>query len=370
MNDTRLAGLIIREKDPENLEYPFSTLDSVITPNDRFFVRSHFPSLPPLEARSWRLRVEGAVDRPYEIGYDDLLKMPSRTLAATIECAGNGRIFLSPKARGLQWEMGAVGTAEWTGTPLAGVLERAGVQKGAVEVVLEGADTGEITEEPKSPGKISFSRSIPLAKALQPEVLLAYRMNGKDLTPSHGFPVRAVVPGWYGMASVKWLVRVIVTDRPFTGYFQTADYAYWARRDGLPAQRIPVGEVEVKAQIARPARHEAIPAGTVYRVHGTAWGGESEVVQVELSADGGHTWEAAEWRSARLPYSWRLWEYAWRTPDKPGNMLLMARATDAQGHTQPMERDAHRATYMISHVLPIPVEIIPAPAPAIDAWEI
>ncbi|HLV80288.1 MAG TPA: molybdopterin-dependent oxidoreductase, partial [Chthonomonadaceae bacterium] len=265
---------------------------------------------------------------------------------------------------------GAVGTAEWTGTPLAAVLERAGVQKGAVEVVLEGADTGEITEDPRSPGKISFARSIPIEKALQPDVLLAYRMNGVDLSPSHGFPVRAVVPGWYGMASVKWLVRIIVTDRPFTGYFQTADYAYWARRDGLPPQRIPVGEAEVKAQIARPARHEMIPAGAVYPVHGAAWGGETEVAKVEVSADGGHSWEAARWRSAPQPYCWRFWEYAWRTPERPGLLLLMARATDARGQTQPMERDPHRATYMISHVLPIPVEIVPPPVPSGDAWEI
>ena len=176
---------------------------------------------------------------------------------------GNSRIFLSPKVGGLQWELGAVSTAEWTGVPLAAVLKRAGVKAGATEVVLEGADNGAITKEPVSPGKIHYARSLPLAKALMPEVILAYKMNSEPLPLSHGFPLRAIVPGWYGMASVKWLTRVVLTDTTFRGYFQTSDYSFWEQRDELPIQLLPVSEVEVKAEIARPALHEIIAADTI-----------------------------------------------------------------------------------------------------------
>lgn len=205
------AGLIVRDREPENLEFPFSALSSVVTANEQFFVRNHF-AMPRLERKDWRLRIEGRVKHPCELSYDELLRVPSRTVMMTLECAGNSRIFLSPKVSGLQWELGAVGNAEWTGVPLAAVLKRAGVKPGAIEVVLEGADNGEIKKEPQSPGKIQFARSLPLAKALMPEVILAHSMNGQPLSRSHGFPVRAIVPGWYGMASVKWLTRIVISS--------------------------------------------------------------------------------------------------------------------------------------------------------------
>jgi DMSO/TMAO reductase YedYZ molybdopterin-dependent catalytic subunit len=350
------AGLIVRERNPENLEFPFSALSSFITSNEQFFVRSHF-GVPNLERDGWRLLIEGRVEKPCEMGYDELLRMPSRTVTMTLECAGNSRIFLSPKVGGLQWELGAVSNAEWTGVPLAAVLKRAGVRAGAMEVVLEGADNGVITKEPVSPGKIHYARSLPLAKALMPEVILAHSMNGEPLSPSHGFPLRAIVPGWYGMASVKWLTRIVVTDTTFRGYFQTSDYSFWERRDELPVQLLPVTEVEVKAEIARPALHEIIPTDTIYRVYGAAWTGESEVSMVELSTDGGAHWEQAQLLGESVPYAWRFWEYYWRTPGQSGAHILMARATDARGDVQPMQRDTHRGSYIISHVQPIEVEV-------------
>jgi len=356
------AGLIIREKDPENLEFPFSSLNSFVTPNEQFFIRSHF-AVPKLNPRSWRLKIEGLVDRPCQIDYNDLLGLPSRSVTTTLECAGNSRIFLTPKVGGLQWGLGAVGNAEWTGVPLAAVLERAGVHAGTVEVVLQGADAGEIKKEPQSPGKIHYARSLPLEKALRSEVILAYQMNGAQLPISHGFPVRAVVPGWYGMASVKWLTRIVVTDRVFRGYFQTSDYAYWDQPEGLPIQLLPVAEVEVKAQIARPALHEVVRANSVYRMHGAAWAGESEVTKVEVNTDGGRTWKPAEFLGAASRYAWRLWEYTWHTPSRVGRYTVMARASDARGRVQPMHRDPHRGTYMISHVQPIEVEVQESAAP-------
>ncbi|MEE9123456.1 MAG: sulfite oxidase [candidate division NC10 bacterium] len=356
------SGLILREKEPENLEFPFSTLTSFTTPNEQFFIRSHF-AVPKLNPRSWRLNVEGLVDRPFAINYTDLLSLPSRSMMMTLECTGNSRIFLTPKVGGLQWGLGAVGNAEWTGVPLAAVLERAGVRPGAVEVVLEGADAGEITKDPQSPGKIHFARSLPLEKALRSDVLLAYEMNGTQLPVAHGFPLRVVVPGWYAMASVKWLTRIVVSDRVFQGYFQTADYTYWDQREGLPIQLLPVAELEVKAQIARPALHEVVPARSVYRMHGAAWAGESEVTKVEISTNAGRTWKAAELLSASSRYAWCLWEYRWYTPPRVGRHIVMARATDARGHVQPMHRDPHRGTYMISHVQPIEVNVQQPPRP-------
>lgn len=349
------SPLIIRTREPENFEFPFSSLDSFITPTERFYVRSHFAQ-PKIEARDWRLHVEGAVDHPFELNYDELQKMPSRTVVATLECAGNNRVFLNPAERGVQWELGAVGTAEWTGVPLSAILARAGLRPGSLEAVLQGADSGEIRDEPKSPGKINFARSLPLSKALQPDVLLAYRMNGAELTPSHGFPVRAVVPGWYGVASVKWLNRILVTAGTYAGYYETFDYTYWQRRNGLPIVT-PITEMEVKAQIARPAMLEVVPMNTIYRVHGAAWTGESEVTKVEVTFDEGKTWAQAQLLGSPGRYTWRLWEYNWPTTVKAGRYTVMARATDARGRVQPMQRDADRRNYMISHVLPISVEV-------------
>ncbi len=350
------AGLITREKEPECLEFPFYSLNSRITPNELFFVRNHF-TVPKLNLRNWRLKVEGLVDYPYEISYDDLLKLPSRTVEMVLECAGNSRIFLTPKFGGLQWDLGAVGNAEWTGVPLAAVLERARVRAGAVEVVLQGADTGEIKKEPRSPGKIHYAQSLPLVKALGSDVILAYQMNGARLPISNGFPVRAIAPGWYANSSVKWLTRIIVTDRVFRGYFRATEYTFWERREGLPIQLLPVAELEVKAQIARPTLYEVVAAKSVYRVHGAAWTGESEVTKVEVSTNGGRTWKPAKLLGASSRYGWRLWEYNWRVPSRVGRHTVMARATDARGRSQAMQRDPYRGSYMITHVQPIETEV-------------
>jgi len=346
--------LIVRSRDPENLEFPFASLNGFITTNELFYVRNHFP-LPRVDARDWRLRVEGAVERPLELSLDDVRRLATRTQAALLECAGNNRAFLRPQAPGVQWETGAVGTAEWAGVPLAAVLDRAGVRNTAVEVILEGSDRGEI-REPRSPGVIHFARSLPLAKARQPEVLLAHRMNGAELPAAHGFPLRAVVSGWYGMASVKWLTRIVVTDRPFHGFFQSLDYIYFERLAGLP-NTTPLTEMQVKAAIARPARNERLPRNEMVRVHGAAWTGESEVARVEVSADAGRTWARARLLEPNRRFCWRLWEYNWRTPDRAGPVTLMARATDARGRTQPGRRDEDRRSYMINHLLPWEVEV-------------
>ena len=346
--------MIIRENEPPNLEMPFANLDGFITPNEQFYVRCHFP-VPEIAERDWRLRIEGAVDRSFELRYDELRQMNTHTTAATLECAGNTRVFLEPKAKGVQWQFGAVGNAEWTGVLLKDILQKAGVKSGACEVILEGADSGAIAEPPRPGGKINFSRSLPLGKAMD-DVLLAFAMNGEALTAAHGFPLRAIVPGWYAMASIKWLQRIIVTDTPFNGYYQTVDYAYWQRGDAGPAL-VPITEMLVKAEIARPEINEIIPAGSSYLVAGGAWTSASEITKVELSTDGGASWQLVTLKEPSQQNAWRLWEFEWKTPSKPGRYNLIARATDAEGRTQPDERDADRGTYMINHFLPIEIEI-------------
>lgn len=348
------TGLIIREKEPENLESPASVLHTFITPSSQFYVRNHFKQ-PAITADAWKVKVEGAVERPLEIGYRDLIGMPPRNQVSMLECAGNGRVFLVPKENGAQWQSGGMGNAEWTGVPLNAILEKAGLKSDAVDVMFEGADQGEIKEDPKSPGEIHFARSLPMAKARTENILLAYKMNGADLSPSHGFPVRAIVPGWYGMASVKWLTRIVVTDKPFQGFFQTLQYSHWVRPNGT-LTLLPVTEMHVKASIVSPMLDEAVPRNKSYKMLGLAWAGESDIAQVEVSTDGGQQWNKARLTGPSIRYAWRQWEYDWQVP-APGEYTLMARGTDAQGRMQPMERDKDRRSYEITHVLPIKVQV-------------
>jgi DMSO/TMAO reductase YedYZ molybdopterin-dependent catalytic subunit len=361
--ETKLRdGRIVRSETPLNLEMQFSTVDSFITPTKSFYVRAHFP-IPAIDRNAWRLYVEGEVAKPFSINYEELMTIESVTASVTLECAGNNRDFLEPKVGGVQWHLGAVGNAEWTGAPLSVLLDRATLKPNACEVILEGADVG-MLEDPKSPrGELKFARSIPLEKARR-DVLLAYKMNGEDLPPEHGFPLRAIVPGWYAMASVKWLQRIIVTDRPFTGYYQTIDYAYWKKTDYGHWQRgeeiaelIPLSEMQVKAEIARPAQGETVPAKTNVRVSGAAWACDAEITKVELSVDGGATWNDTKLLGEPNSNAWRLWEFNWQTPSQPGKQTLIARATDSLARTQSLKRDPDRGTYMINHLLPIDVEV-------------
>jgi len=349
---TEANGRIVRSADPPNLETPFSSLDGFITPTKSFYVRTHFP-VPSIDRSKWRLRVEGEVNHPFEIDYPELVRLPNQAAPVTLECAGNNRIFLEPKVKGVQWELGAVGNTEWAGVLLGALLKRAEPKRGALEVILEGADQGEIADSKAPAGQVHFARSLPLAKALE-NVLLAYRMNGEELLPEHGFPLRAIVPGWYAMASVKWIQRIIVIDRPFNGYYQTLDYAYWRRR-GEHSELTPLGPMVLKAEIAQPANGSIVTAGSTFRIHGAAWGGK--VKDVEVSFDGGDSWRRASLLDQPGETAWCRWELEWSVPSRPGEQTLMARAVGDHGRTQPMQRDRDFGTYMIHHVLPIKVQL-------------
>ena len=352
----RPSGLIIRQKGPNNLEMPFDQLDDFITPSELFYIRSHFPA-PELDVRSYRLSIRGAVQRKLNLTYDDLRALPSRTCIATLECAGNSRVFLVPPVPGAQWELGAVGNAEWTGVPLSLLLEHAGLDEDVCEVVLEGADRGIPKEEPKPPGAITYARSIPRNRALEPDVLVAYAMNGKELTRDHGYPLRAVVPGHYGMASVKWLTDVIATTQPFQGYWQTSDYGYWDDSTGTPVRR-PLAEMKLKAQIARPRVYETLEPGRPYTIFGAAWAGTTDVAEIWISLDAGESWVRGEFIDPINRNAWRRWRYDWITPTRPGRYTLMARAKGVDQSHQPAVHDPNFGTYVIDHPLPIEVFVV------------
>ncbi|HWD97738.1 MAG TPA: sulfite oxidase [Bryobacteraceae bacterium] len=348
------AGLIAREHHPDNLEAPHRIFDRFLTPPELFYVRNHF-EMPRVDPHHWKLTIEGEVHQALELDAASLRGMPNATLTATLECAGNNRMLLPEPVKGVQWELGAVGTAEWSGVPLADLLDRARINQGAVEVIFEGTDRGRIDSEPKTPGEIPFARSVPLAKAR--EALLAWAMNGQELPERHGFPLRVIVPGWYGMASVKWLRRIVVTSRPFQGYFQTFEYSRWNAIAGIPSLA-PLGAGEVKAEMAFPAAGENVPRDARYRAHGAAWAGESAIESVEISSDAGETWRPAKLLDAPRRYCWTRWEYEWQTPATAGDATLMARARDAGGRVQPWTRDKLERSYSVHHVLPVDVTVV------------
>ena len=346
-------GLIIRQKEPDNLESPFLPVDSFLTPTELFYVRSHFAT-PKLDLASYQLRIDGAVRKPLSLSYSQLQDMLSETRVAVLECAGNSRVFLVPQVDGAQWELGAVGNAEWTGVPLSALLERAGIEEDGCEIVLEGADRGMPKEKPSPPGPISYARSLPRNKATQREVLIAYRMNGRDLSQAHGYPVRAIVPGHYGMASVKWLTAIHVVREPFRGYWQTTDYGYWDSLDGQPVRRA-LGEIQLKSEIARPVVYETVEPDRMYTIAGAAWAGETEVTEIAVSTDGGQNWAEAEFLDPVQRHAWRRWKFDWLVPKQPGRFTLLARARGARGVTQPDTHDPNYGTYVINHFLPVEV---------------
>jgi DMSO/TMAO reductase YedYZ molybdopterin-dependent catalytic subunit len=347
------TGLIIRQKEPPNLEMPFDQLDAFLTPTELFYIRSHFPT-PTIDVATYQLRIDGAVRNPLALSYQELRDMRHETRIATLECAGNSRVFLVPQVRGAQWELGAVGNAEWTGVPLRALLERAGLDDDVCEILLEGADRGVPAAEPKPPGPISYARSVPREKAVQPDVLIAYQMNGRDLPGDHGYPVRAIVPGHYGMASVKWLTRIGAVRVPFQGYWQTSDYAYWDAVDGNPVRR-PLAEIKLKSAIAWPRMYETLVPDRRCTIFGAAWAGETEVTEIAVSTDGGQNWVAAHFLDPARRYTWRRWKFDWLTPKEPGHYTLLARAKDAEGNVQAYQHDWNYGSYVITHLLPIEV---------------
>jgi DMSO/TMAO reductase YedYZ molybdopterin-dependent catalytic subunit len=343
--------LIVLSHQPLNAESPLDRQLGVITPNPLFYHRNRFTD-PRLDAATWRLQVGGLVERQLELGYDDLLALPSRTLTVTLECAGNGRTSFDPPAEGEPWQHGAVSTAEWTGVPLATVLGMAGVADGARQILAESADRGTVDNTGRV---VPFARSMDLATAHHPDTLLAYAMNGEPLPSAHGHPVRLVLAGWYGMAAVKWLARLEAIAEPFVGFFQTERYIFEGP-GGPEAGTSPVTMMRPRSLITAPAPGSTVPRGSG-RVRGLAWSGESPLARVEVSTDGGGTWQQAEFTSPPERYAWRRWELAWRA-ETPGAVTLRSRAYDEAGHTQPERAEWNRLGYANNAIQSVEVRVV------------
>ena len=331
--------LVYLTRDPLNAEVRPERIRGLITPAGQHYVRDHFPiPAPPAD-----LEVGGAVDDGRRFTLDELRSVPSRTILVTLECAGNGRRFLEPPAPGEQWGLGAVGTTEWTGVPLRAVLERVRPRRDAVEVLFAGADRGVPAGLEKT---IVFERSLPLADAMSDDVILAYEMNGAPLPPEHGAPLRVVVPGWYGMASVKWLAEIRVLTALFDGFFQKDRYVI----DGRPLRTIAP-----RAIITEPADGARVARGTL-TVRGRAWSGRAPIDSVEVSSDNGYSWHPAQLGASVSPYAWR----EWTTTIEPGErdeLSILAYAGTAEGEEQPIKQSRNSLGYANNAAQPNRVRI-------------
>ncbi|WP_330297725.1 sulfite oxidase [Streptomyces sp. NBC_00503] len=331
---------------------PLEAMRYEVTPAGLHYVLVHYDipdTLTEVESDTWRLTVHGHLRLPLRLGLRELRALPAVTRRVTMECAGNGRARLSPRPVSQPWLVEAVGTADWTGVPLRTVLAEAGVAADAVEAVFTGADHGV-----ERGVEQDYRRSLPLP--VDADVLLAHTMNGSPLPPQHGYPLRLVVPGWYGMAHVKWLRDIELVDAPFRGFQQAVAYRY---RQSPEDPGEPVTRIAPRALLIPPgfpdfmSRTRVVHPGPV-RLRGRAWSGYGAVVRVEFSADGGRGWADAELlpRGAH-PYAWQGWHADWTAT--PGSHTLLVRATDGSGRTQPLEQPWNRGGFGNNLVQSVPV---------------
>ncbi|HYM81874.1 MAG TPA: sulfite oxidase [Candidatus Limnocylindria bacterium] len=342
------AEMIERNEWPEHWE---TTLDALgrswLTRNDRFFVRSHLP-VPDVDPASYRLEITGLVGAPLSLTLDELKELPRIEMPCTFECAGNGRGLLSPpNTAGTQWARGAVGNARWGGAPLATLLRRAGVLPEGRHVWFEAADRAPHPDVP------AFLRSIPIEKAMQ-DALLAYDMNGEALPKLHGAPLRAIVPGWYGMASTKWVTRVRVENQPSDNHFMARGYRY--NRPGEdPTLAAPIEEMRIKSVVTWPRDGAKLPLAK-FRAQGFAWAGSPGVKRVDVSSDGGTSWRPAGFMGETVPHAWRSWTTEIDVKS-PRRLTLMARATDGNGRQQPVEASVNAGGYANNSIHRITIHV-------------
>jgi sulfane dehydrogenase subunit SoxC len=333
---------------------PLEALRYDVTPPGLHYVLTHY-DIPAVDPATWRLEVTGAVTGALRLTLDDLRRRPPVTARVLLECAGNGRARYEPRPVSQPWLLEAVGSAEWTGTPLAPLLEEAGVAPTAVDVAFTGADHGV-----ERGVEQDYARGLSLADAMRPDVLLVWAMNGAPLPPQHGAPLRLLVPGWYGMAHVKWLTRIEVLDRPFDGYQNATAYRIKTGEDQTGA---PVTRIAPRALVLPPGwpdfmtRERYLRPGPV-PLTGRAWSGRAPVAAVDVSTDGGDTWTAAELAPAdpAHPHAWRAWTLPW-TPG-PGRYELVVRATDGTGDTQPLTQAWNRQGMANNLVQRVPVTVL------------
>jgi DMSO/TMAO reductase YedYZ molybdopterin-dependent catalytic subunit len=333
---------------------PLEALRYDVTPPGLHYVLTHY-DIPAVDPVAWRLEITGAVRKPLRLDLEEVRSRPAVTSRVLLECAGNGRAHYEPRPVSQPWLLEAVGTAEWTGTPLAPLLEEAGASPSAVEVVFTGADHGV-----ERGVEQDYARGLPLAEAMRPETLLVWGMDGAPLPPQHGAPLRLVVPGWYGMQQVKWLTRIEVLEEPFTGFQNATAYRIKVDRDD---DGEPVTRIRPRALLQPPGwpdfmtRERFLRPGDVV-LTGRAWSGRAPVTRVEVSTDGGTTWAEAELAPAdpAHPWAWRSWSYPWTAA--PGRWELLARATDGTGESQPLQQRWNRQGMENNLVQRVPVSVL------------
>ncbi|MEO8099743.1 MAG: sulfite oxidase [Acidobacteriota bacterium] len=347
--------MIARSTRPEDLEMPLAGFADEITPLEHFFVRTHVYT-PAVNVGAWRLQVDGSVAQPLTLSLDELRRMPSTEVVSVLECAGNGRAFYDPPVAGLQWRNGAVGNGRWRGVRLADVLKRAGVKSGAVEVLFDGADVplGRMAD---------FRRSIPLRKAVHPDTLLAYEMNGVELPQQHGFPLRAIVPGWAGDSWAKWLTGIHVLQAEDDGYWMKSAYRH-PGRPVAPGTVVPaanmssVTSLRVKSVIASPLQGSSVEVGKPLLIRGVAWSGDAGPIQrVEVSVDTGRRWAVARFVDKPTRWGWRRWEFEW-TPTAERFHSIFVRSRDAGGEMQPAAQEWNPSGYLWNVIPRVDVNVV------------
>ncbi len=344
--------LIIRSLRPPDFETPVSLLNAFITPNDAFYVRSHMP-IPQVDAAGWSLKIGGEVNSPIALSVDELRKLPSNTQTVTLECAGNGRAFFRPALAGIQWEKGAVSTARFTGARMADVLKKAGVKTAAINVEMHAAD--------RPPGTMpAFVRQVPMAKAMHPDTLIAYEMNGEPIPLVHGAPLRAIIPGWEGAYSVKWLNALNLLARDSDSFWVASGYRYPTRRVAPgaavdPQDMAPLTGLIVKSLITTPGDGSSHPVGKI-AIGGFAWAGEDDIKGVDVSIDNGATWRPARLAGEQVRYAWRRFEFEFSAP-RPESYLILSRATDARGRMQPAVSQWNPSGYLWNQYDAVRIEV-------------
>ena len=325
-----------------------------VTPVGMHYLLTHY-DVPHVAAHEWQLTIDGCVDNPLTLSLDDVRSRPSITQRVTMECAGNGRMGLSPRPLSQPWGVEAVGNGEWTGISLAALLDEAGLDRSAKEIVFTGLDSGI-----ENGVEQTYARSLSLAEAYREDVALAYELNGQPLPPQHGFPLRLLVPGWYGMGNVKWLTSIKVIDHEFTGYQQFPAYhiRMEAGERGTPVSRIRPRALMIPPGVPEFFSRDRTMDAEPTTLQGRAWSGSALIRRVEVSTDDGMTWSDAELEPQTDRYGWVGWSYRWEEP-RPGRHALSCRAVDAKGNTQPLEPEWNLGGYQCNSVQWVIVDVRP-----------
>ncbi|WP_227936943.1 sulfite oxidase [Alkalihalobacillus deserti] len=341
--------LTTQSLNPDNKETPISFMNSDLIGQKLLYKRNHF-SYPTLTYSNYWLPINGLVTTPKVFSLQDIVNFPSKTQKVVLECAGNKRSLFTPKVFGEQWGKGAISQGYWTGVPLKDLLQTAGILEGVTEVIFEGYDSGKKTDLDHI---YSYSRSLPLEKALHPDTLIAYEYNYQPIPFKHGFPLRLIVPQWYGMASVKWIKQIRLINGKFKGPFQSVDYVFYPHVDN-DEDAYPVTMMHVNSTIQKPLDRQILTTGT-HLIKGIAWTGKETISKVEISTDNGETWSNIELLN-KDHYEWTSWVYKWSVLEK-GEYTIMTRATDSCHRTQPDQAFWNRKGYGYNAIDHITVKI-------------